>query len=55
MKTIEELKEDLKFYGEIYKRAKQDHRLRTMEGAQQNIDRTYDEINKLKKLQKETK
>ena len=48
MRTITELEADLKYYREIYKRAKAERRFRTVDGAQWNIDRTMDEIYKLK-------
>ena len=48
-KTLEKLESDLDYYRKIYAIGKKDHHLRKMEGAQWNIDRTYDEIHKLKK------
>ena len=48
MKTLAELEADLSYYRDIYKRAKAERRLRTIEGVQWNIDRTMDEIYKLK-------
>lgn len=48
-KTLEELEEDLKFYTEVRDRNQKERRFRMVEGAQQNIDRTMDLINKLKR------
>lgn len=48
MKTKEQLQDDLKHYQEVYKAVKARRDLRGMEGVQQNIDRTYDELHKMR-------
>ena len=48
-RTLEQLKTDLEYYQSVYKRATQNREFRKQEGAQQNIDRTYDRIKELKK------
>jgi hypothetical protein len=47
-RTKEQLKEDLDYYQGVYKQAKARGFRRTMDGAQENIDRTYDRIKNLK-------
>ncbi len=49
MTKLQELKDNLKYYQEVYVRAIKERRLRTAEGAQWNIDRTQDKITELKK------
>ena len=48
MTKLQELEESLKYYQEIRDRAVKERRFRTVEGAQENIDRTHDKIYKLK-------
>ena len=46
MKTVEQLNADIKYYTEIRNKALRERRFRTVEGAQWNIDRCMDELNK---------
>jgi len=48
MKTAEEIRNSIDYYIAVRDRAQKERRLRTVEGAQWNIDRCYDELNKLK-------
>lgn len=48
MKTVEQLNADIKYYTEIRNKAQRERRFRTVEGAQWNIDRCMDELNKLR-------
>ena len=48
--TKEQLETDLEYYQAMYKRYKKENRGgRWLEGAQENIDRTYDKLKELKR------
>ena len=48
MRTVDEITESIKYYITIRDRAQKERRFRTVEGAQWNIDRCYDELRKLR-------
>ena len=49
MRTEQQINESLKYYIQIRNRAQKERRFRTVEGAQWNIDKCMDELNKLQK------
>jgi len=48
MRTLEQLKDDVKYYQEIRDRASREGNYRTAEGAQWNIDNCKDKIYDMK-------
>ncbi len=49
MKTEEQIEADIKYYQQLRDAAQKERRFRTVEGAQQNIDRCRDKLYELKK------
>jgi len=50
IRTEEKINEDIKYYIQLRDKAQRDRRFRTVEGAQWNIDKCMDELNKFKKM-----
>ena len=51
MRTVEQLNEDIKYYQQVRDNAQKEGRFRTVEGAQQNIDRCRDKLYSMKEQQ----
>ena len=48
MRSVKKINEDIKFYTQVRDQAQKERRFRTVEGAQWNIDRSMDELRKVK-------